>query len=317
MYNHESLKDSLNNVIATLNDETCREKDQNGQVGGVVDLKDDQYTILVPDLHGRYEFLQRILNVEVEGETVLRRVEEKTAQMVCVGDGMHAEIRAHKRWKRAFQEYLGGFERHDAMFEEMDENFKTMKLVMDMKVNFPAQFHFLKGNHENIMDESVNGNHSFAKFAAEGPMTRNFVEKFYGETFLNLWNEFEKMLPLLAYGGNFIVSHARPKAFYDKRQLVNYHYYPDVIEGMTWTRDQAAEDGCILKMMRELINSDKGLWFCGHTAIPTLYKYWEKERMIQFHSPKKQVLVVIDPGAGFSLSNNIFDLDEKMVYQRP
>lgn len=316
MYNQEVLTDSLTRVTKVLKEESCREKDKNNLAGGIVELKDDQYTVLVPDLHGRHEFLQRVLNVDIEGETVLRRVEQKTAQIVCVGDGMHGEARVIKRWKAAFQEYLGGFIQHDAMFEEMDENFKTMKLVMDMKINFPDQFHFLKGNHENIMDENGNGNHSFAKFAAEGPMTRRFIEKFYGETFLLLWNRFEKNLPLVACDGNFIVSHARPKKKYEKKQLINFRQYPDLIEGITWTRDQAAEEGCAIEMMKELIGTEKGLWFCGHTAISTLYKYWNKDRIIQFHNPKRDVLVVINPGTGFSLSNNIFDLSERMAYCR-
>lgn len=316
MYSQEVLTESLYRVTEILKKEVCREKDLTNLAGGLVALKDDQYTILIPDLHGRYEFLQQALTVEIEGVPLLRRIEECTAQIVCVGDGMHGEIRVKDRWKNAFQEYIGGFVQYDSMFEEMDENFKTMKLVMDMKINFPNQFHFLKGNHENIKDESEDGNHPFAKFAAEGPMTRNFVEKFYGTEFIEQWSQFEKNLPLLAYDGNFIVSHARPKKVFTKNNIINFRRSPDTIEGLTWTRDQAAEPGCSLKMMKELIGMENGLWFCGHTAIATLYRFWEEERIVQFHNPRKPIVVVIDPGTGFSLSNNVFDLNEKTSYSR-
>ena len=44
------------------------------------------------------------------------------------------------------------------------------------------------------------GNHPFVKFALEGVMTLDYMERFYGEEVVMAYALFEKALPLLAVG---------------------------------------------------------------------------------------------------------------------
>ena len=53
-------------------------------------------------------------------------------------------------------------------------------------------------------------------------MTTYYVQKFYGETFLNNYDRFEKKLPLMARGKFFIITHAQPKTAYAIDEVLNY-----------------------------------------------------------------------------------------------
>ncbi|MBT4287031.1 MAG: hypothetical protein HOD92_06805, partial [Deltaproteobacteria bacterium] len=172
-------------------------------------------------------------------------------------------------------------------------------------------FHFLKGNHENILDESQNGNHPFAKFAAEGPMTKQYVKQFFGEVFLNQWNHFEKSLPLLAIGSNYVISHARPKMMFNIDQVINYKNHPDIIEGLTWTRDQMLQSNISRQMLNELLDSGQPtkFWFAGHTTVKEQYKHWVEEALVQIHNPDKQSVVLINNGVCLDLKEKFYHVD--------
>ena len=54
-------------------------------------LKEDIPTIIIPDLHGRFNFLYRVLKFKIDELTVLEELYKGTIQIVCVGDGFHTE----------------------------------------------------------------------------------------------------------------------------------------------------------------------------------------------------------------------------------
>ena len=308
------MEELLNQVNGVLENEskTCRPVDNNNRPGGIVILRQDLTTLIVPDLHGRADYLPDLVRFKYKGKRVFDLLSSKKIQIVCVGDGMHGERRVAARWKTALEEYKKGFSKCPAMAEEMSENFQTMAMVMRLKIHFPDLFHFLKGNHENIMDENGNGNHPFSKFAAEGPMTRLYIEMFYGSDFLNLYNRFEKNLPLMARGGFFIISHSRPGLSYKTDEIINYRSFPGVIEGLTWTRHQAARSGSTIEILDRIIGDSPGqrLWFVGHTAIKNKYTFWEKESLFEIHNPGNRSLVIVDPLETFEPEKNIVVLPE-------
>lgn len=308
----EFLEKLLQEVIVILENESgeWRPHDSEGRPGGVILLYPELPTLIVPDLHGRNSYLPDLMRYEYQGKQVFDLLKLRKVQIVCVGDGMHGERRASARWRVAFGEYQKGFKECPAMAEEMLENFQTMAMVMRLKITFPNLFHFLKGNHENILDEKINGNHPFAKFAAEGPMTKMYVENFFGHSFLMQYDRFEKNLPLLARGKSLIISHARPNRVYQYEEIVNYRENPELIEGLTWTRHNTASSGSVAKMLDNLLGKgvERGLWFSGHTAVKDLYKLWPKDSFIEIHNPHLRVLVSVDPNETFDEKKHIFVL---------
>lgn len=295
----KSIEDLLAQATETLEAEAndYRPFDEEGRPGGLVLLKQDLPTLIVPDLHGRSDYLPDLMHYKYKGRRVYELLKSGHIQIVCVGDGMHSERRGLARWRLALEEFKKGFAECPAMAEEMKENFQTMAMIMRLKAAFPQYFHFLKGNHENILDEDGNGNHPFAKLAAEGPMTRAYVETFFGREFLAQFSRFEKNLPLVARGRFFVISHSRPRKFYKIDEIINYRSYPDLIEGLTWTRHTSAKAGTIPRMLDLILGKtgEQRFWFSGHSAIKDLYNFWNEECLVEIHNPDLRLVVDLDP----------------------
>ncbi|NQU63194.1 MAG: hypothetical protein HQ517_02760, partial [SAR324 cluster bacterium] len=142
------IEERLEKAITTLENESVkwRPEDRGGQSGGFILLSPDVPTLVVPDLHGRSDYLPDLLSFKLNDKTVYELLKVGRIQIVCVGDGMHSEKRGKARWQIAFSEYKNNFEDCPAMTAEMTENFQTMAMVMKLKSTFPEYFHFLKGN---------------------------------------------------------------------------------------------------------------------------------------------------------------------------
>ena len=155
----------------------------------------------------------------------------------------------------------------------MREGLGTMEMVMETKLAFPAHFHFLKGNHENIANEEGEGNFPFRKFALEGAMVEDYLRRFYGEETLGTWARFEKQLPLLAVGSPFLASHAEPRDFYPRDRVVGYRDDPEVVAGLTWTDNDEAEPGSVAGMLEHYLGLEAAAarYFGGHRPIGGAY----------------------------------------------
>ncbi|MCB1318610.1 MAG: metallophosphoesterase, partial [Leptospiraceae bacterium] len=239
-------------------DPALRPRDARGRSGGIVNLHTDRDTIIVPDLHGRMDLILNLLfHVDVDNKTILEQLIYSEVQIVCVGDGMHAEARAAERWQKAREEFIGGYWRHRHMDAEMRESLGVMQMVMELKGAFPDRFHYLKGNHDNILNERGNGNYPFMKFALEGPMVTAYMHRFYGAGLLHAYADFERNLPLLAIGSGFLISHAEPTRAFERDAVLNYRERPDVVEGLTWTADGQADSNAVSGMLRAYLPPDE------------------------------------------------------------
>ena len=271
-------------------------------------------TILVSDLHARMDYLLSVLAYEPEpGIAVKDLLAEARLQVVCLGDGLHAEGRAMQRWQAGLEEYLGGFAQHDAMDEEMSEGFGTMEMVMETKLAFPAHFHFLKGNHENIADEEGEGNFPFRKFALEGAMVEDYLRRFYGEEILGTWARFEKQLPLLAVGSTFLASHAEPRDFYPRDRVVGYRDDPEVVAGLTWTDNDEAEPGSVVRMLEHYLGLEAtaARYFGGHRPIGGAYGLRAEGRYVQIHDPEAFRIALLGPGAEIDPERDVFTIEHR------
>ena len=207
-----------------------RPADEAGRPGGLVFLDPRLPTIVVPDIHARMDFFLAVLAHEAEeGCRVIELLESGRLQVVCLGDGVHAEGRASRRWHAALEEFQDGFQSHESMDEEMRESLGVMAMVMEVKRSFPSRFHFLKGNHENIQNESGHGNRPFRKYALEGLMVLSYMLQFYGPDLLADYAAFEKEFPLLAVGNGFLVSHAEPAHYFPAERVIGYRDDPEVV----------------------------------------------------------------------------------------
>ncbi len=283
-----------------------------GMPGGIINLKTEIPTVIVPDIHARAGLLLKILEYKPDnGDTIIEMLETSRVQIVCVGDGIHGEKRAFQRWRKAYTEFEGDYRKHSSMDDEMRESFGAMEIVCELKRAFPENFHFLKGNHENIKNEDGNGNYPFGKFVYEGAMVKAYVEEFYGADFINSYSAFEKKLPIFAIGSNFLISHSEPKIFYSREIITNYYDYPEVIYGLTWTPDDGAEEGSVQAMLNYYLsgkNLDDLYYFGGHRPIPGLYNLRAGGKYVQIHNPDKYIIAYIKQDGKINLKDDIIEL---------
>lgn len=307
------------NLVLLNEEEETRPRDASGLPGGLVYLKKDIPAVIVPDLHARMNFLLSVLLYSFEkGECslasgIVSGLESRAIQVVCVGDAFHAEGRARRRWELAFEEYKCGFINHEAMDEEMRESLGIMEMIMELKISYPEHFHFLKGNHENIKNELGGGNFPFRKLVIEGEMVAEYVKKFYGEKFLECYYSFEKNLPLLAVGANFLVSHAEPAEFYSREDVIEYRKKPYVVEGLTWTANDTADEGSVGRMIESYLGAhrhDFFYYFGGHRPVKNRYNLRAGGYYVQIHNPEKFIIAVLTPGVRFDLQNDIIEIED-------
>ncbi|MCF7914877.1 MAG: metallophosphoesterase [Spirochaetaceae bacterium] len=281
-------------------DPLYRPRDERNRPGGMLRLN-HQPTIIIPDLHARPWFVLQVLAYRPGGQpdssTVFELLSQGELQMVCVGDGFHGESRAAQRWKKAFKEFTGKYHRHSAMDEEMRESLSLMEIVMQLKSMRPDSFHFLKGNHENILNEEGRGNHPFRKFAFEGEMVKEWVLKFYGEEFIYAFAEMEHEFPLLAVDGTFMVSHAEPQRYFTHEEVIRYREYDDVVLGLTWTPNDGAEEGSVNRMIADYCSHpDQARYFGGHRPVQGKFNLRAEDKYVQLHNPGTYSFALLQPG---------------------
>ncbi len=303
------LLDEANAALESESPE-WRPPDSAGRPGGLVLLRPDVETLLVPDLHGRIDFLLTVL-LSDEWDA-LARMQQGGLQVVCVGDGFHGEARAYQRWLEAYSEFQTAWQYHTAMDQEMSESLGVMETVMRVKTTVPDSFHFLKGNHENIANEAGGGNYPFVKFVEEGEMVASYVRHFLGADFLEGYYRFEKNLPLLAVGEGFVVSHAEPARAFSREEIVEYRSREEVVAGLTWTDNDHARRGSVDEMLAAFLgpqSASEAFYFGGHRPVRGLYHTRAGGRYVQFHNPARQVVVRIEPGRPIDLERDVIEVE--------
>lgn len=288
-------------------DPAIRPKDKNGFSGGLINLKNRE-TILIPDLHARYNFLLSLFFWESSpGNTVLDRLASDDIQVLSVGDIFHSEGHQRNRWKAALKEFSDGYKKAENMKAEMVDCFNTIEMIILAKLAFPDNFHIIKGNHENIANERGNGNFPFGKYAYEGQMVLDFVIKFLGEDFLRAYYQYEKEFPVFVTGPNFLVSHSEPEKFFTREEMINYRDNQELIKGLTWTDNGKSEPGTVRKMLDYYLPGiENSFYFGGHRPVPDSYNLRAEGKYVQFHNPSHYNIVRIK--GDINLDRDIFEI---------
>ncbi|MBN1525175.1 MAG: metallophosphoesterase [Spirochaetales bacterium] len=305
--------EEINRVFET-EDPRVRPRDKNDNTGGIIFLIKNIPTIVVPDLHARMDFfLSIMLSTKFGYGTTLELLAAGKIQIVCVGDAFHSEGHQAKRWKLAFGEFQDQYRKHAHMDQEMRESMGLMEMVWEVKAAFPYHFHFLKGNHENILNENGSGNYPFRKYAYEGAMVADYMKKFYSAKLLKKYAIMEKNLPLLAIGNNFIISHSEPQKFFPSEKVINYRTNADVVYGLTWTDNDAADEGSVLEMIQHYLPYtvwDHARYFGGHRPVTGAFKERAEGKYLQIHNPGRFQVAYLSPDQPVDIKNNVIVLED-------
>lgn len=279
-----------------------------GTAGSLLDFShSDIPVVIIPDLHARHSFLKNVLNFHIDRKTVLENLEEGKIHLVFAGDALHSEKTTRERWMNCYIEYENGVFSGPFMKEEMTEGLSLLMNLFQLKISFPENFHFLKGNHENIMNECSGGDFPFRKYVDEGDMVKNFISDFYGDDVLYMLSLYEKALPLVYVSKKCIISHAEPRRVFSKQEIIDARLDDAVVSGLVWTANNEAEENSVENTAINLLGKKaKNVpWFGGHRPVSGKFSMRQNGHFIQFHNPLLQNIVYIKNGNGFNPENDI------------
>ena len=320
----------LNEVSELLENEKTgasgyRPAASDGGVGGLLDFhKDELPVVVIPDFHARPYFLQNILNYKIfDDATVYEAIAEARLRLLSVGDILHTERGTRERWIAAEAEFNSEIFTGPAMSAEMLEGLSLWCALMELKKSYPDRVHILKGNHENILNETGGGDFAFRKLADEGEMCRCFVQEYYGDDILYLINCIEKSLPLYFFGKRCAVSHAEPMRVFSREELIDARLYSGVVKGLIWTNNGEAMPGSAAGTVSRLFESSVAagendvkksgsvyvpegyVSLGGHRPVTGNYKILQNGTYIQIHNPARQNIVFVRPERSINLESDI------------
>ncbi|MCR4743438.1 MAG: metallophosphoesterase [Treponema sp.] len=298
-----------------------RPADNKGRAGGLLDFtKNPLPTVIVPDIHARPDFIFNILNYKLPKEyisysdrSLFHALKKGLVRIICVGDALHTE-KTILRWQAIQAEFDSRIYTGPAMSAEMLEGLNTITALMELKLLFPDLVHFIKGNHENILNKSGNGDYAFRKYADEGNMVKKFMFEIYGDDILYMISCLEKELPLISANKDFVVSHAEPENIYSREEFINVRENPNIIEDLIWTANGDVTHATVPAIMKELLNKENlqdSYYFAGHRPVNGDYLLRQNGLFVQIHNPSKQNIVFIDPNKNINLEESIIHLDKK------
>ena len=287
-----------------------RVKADDGKCGSLLDFHNEELPLLViPDFHARPYFLLNILEYQIfEDASVFEALAAGRLRLLSVGDILHTERGTRERWIAAQAEFMRNIYTGPAISAEMQEGLSLLCALLELKTAFPENVHILKGNHENILNETGGGDFSFRKFVDEGEMCRCFIQEYYGDDILYLMNCVEKSLPLFYFGKRCSLSHAEPARSYTRQELINAKSNEDVVRGLIWTGNGEAEEKSARVTVQNLFDSrvPKGyLYLGGHRPVQGNYKAFQDGFYIQIHNPGKQNIVIVHPERSINLDSDI------------
>ena len=136
---HEELLKLTDGVLSVLENESTsyRPHDKEGKPGGLLDFTAKEYSSLpvavLPDLHGRGNFLLKFLTHKINDKPVLELLEHEQIIVCCVGDIFHSEQRGKERWINAWKGFQSGDYTNSFMQEEMKENLSLLQMIFLLK----------------------------------------------------------------------------------------------------------------------------------------------------------------------------------------
>jgi len=270
---------------------------------GLVQLRQDLPTVVIPDLHGRRDYLDAVLKTRdpATHRTYRELLRRGKVQVVCLGDVMHTEVRGIL-WRRGMPEA--------AMRKEMAESLGTLRRIAELKAAHPENFHLLRGNHDDVGP------------ACEGPgcglprqiaQTRQYLGDAFGHSMVNELARLFAALPTAAAGKGFVASHSGPMFAVSKRQverradraLVSLARVRVPAFRQLRARMGGGSDGALQQVSRALgAAPGRDFYIHGHLwARPMTVKGQE----VFFGHPKDRTFLRLDPAATMQPWSQLFE----------
>ncbi|TNF98116.1 MAG: hypothetical protein EP297_08920, partial [Gammaproteobacteria bacterium] len=166
-----STLQAVNEILET---DAYRPVDGRGKPGGIVELPGKLIPIIIGDLHAQVDNLLTLLS----HNGFMESLEQGKAALIILGDAVHSEM--------------------DGQLEEMDSSLLMTDLILRLKLRFPQQVFYIRGNHDSFSSDI------FKAGVAQSLMWERAVNERGGEDYLKEMNRFYDLLPYLVISSDFI-----------------------------------------------------------------------------------------------------------------
>ena len=198
---------TLAEVNRLLETDPFRPLDDRGRPGGVLKPPQELTPIIVGDLHAQVDNLLTLLT----HNGFFDALEQGRAILIILGDAVHSEV--------------------DGRLDEMDSSLLMMDLILRLKLRFPRQLFYIRGNHDSFSD-------TVFKFGvAQCLQWEATLRQRRGEPYLREMERFYRRLPYVVLSEGYAGCHAAPvKTRFDRDMLVNIHRHPGLVRELTRNR---------------------------------------------------------------------------------
>ncbi len=246
----QALK-TLKQINALLEREPMRPRDKRNQPGGVVEIPAKMTPIIIGDLHAQVDNLLTLLSQN----EFLEALGDGSAAMLFLGDAVHKEV--------------------DGEMEEMESSLLMMDLIFRLKLWFPQQVFYIRGNHDCFNEEVGKDG------IPQGLLWERMVRKTRGKDYKREMDRFYELLPYVTLSGDFIACHAAPpKSKVDRELLINVRRLPGLIRELTCNRLYAPNrpagytKGDVKRLRKSLDLAKDTHLFVGHTPLNRTETLW-------------------------------------------
>lgn len=222
-----------------------------GTPGGLVLLPRSLTPILVADMHGQVDNLLTVLSQNA----FLDALEEGSAALIILGDAVHSEV--------------------DGQLREMQSSMLLMDLIFRLKLRFPRQVFYLRGNHDSFSEDIAKDG------IPQGLLWAKELGDQRGAVYLRAMEEFYRQLPYVVSSDDFVACHAAaPKAAVSLPMLVNVHRHPELILELINNRlrrpnrPQGYGRGDVKRLRRSLQLDKHTPFIVGHTPMDREGTLW-------------------------------------------
>lgn len=256
----ESLE-LIKKVNSILQSEVHRQPNRQGQPGGVIAFPKNTQVVLVGDLHAKPDNLLVILTQN----GILGALENKKISLVIIGDAVHPE--------------------GEVPLDEMENSMLMMDLIFKLKVRYPENLFYIRGNHDSFSDEIAKGG------LPQGMLWKKALIENRGREYLQEMENFYQQLPYLAYSDHFITCHAAPPTTsVDLDDLVNIRHNEALIQEVSnnrlrkSNRPMGYRKADVKRLRKCLAVSPDTPVIVGHTVFSCEETIWENVGGIENHT---------------------------------
>ncbi len=250
----------IQDVNKEMECEVYRAIGSNKKPGAVIEMPSDITPLLIGDLHAKVDNLLVILSQS----GFLKGLKKGRASLVILGDAVHCEDKGK--------------------LEDMTGSMLIMDLIFKLKLRFPQQVFYLRGNHDSFSAEIGK------QGVPQGLLWEKALIKTRGKAYRDEMAQFYRSLPYIAHSKNFIACHAGPPTSpTSRKELINIYSHKRLMHEITHNRVRRpnSPSGYFKKEVKKLrkyfkLDPETPV-IVGHTPLTNDDTLWERVGDIDNH----------------------------------